>query len=119
MTQNSHTRGTFPDRCPIHQPRLGTRGCQFTAYKHPSRSAPLYPPQGTMSSRRNTQDTLVEELIDDHFEESVSELPVTFHPPLYLQRRLWVLNILRAESVAQASKADLYRCHIITMSSSQ
>ncbi|KAF8627073.1 hypothetical protein AX17_006412 [Amanita inopinata Kibby_2008] len=33
--------------------------------------------------------------------ESEGELDVTFQPPLYLQRRLWILNILRAESVTK------------------
>lgn len=31
------------------------------------------------------------------------ELKVTFLPELYLQRRIWVLNILRKESVTKVS----------------
>lgn len=103
-------RSTFRD-WPLHQPGLGPRGLHSTSYKR-SPLVPLDPPQDIMNTRRNTEDTLVDELTHD----PESELSVTFYPPLYLQRRLWVLNILRAESVAQASsRVDLYRCRIGTM----
>jgi hypothetical protein len=46
------------------------------------------------------QDTLIGDVQD--------QLKVTFNPALYIQRRLWALNILREESVTQASlKATL------------
>ncbi|KAK2460298.1 hypothetical protein APHAL10511_007687 [Amanita phalloides] len=46
-------------------------------------------------SRRDTEDTLVEEAIHNvaDYYNPESELPVTFHPPLYLQRRLWILDV--------------------------
>lgn len=31
----------------------------------------------------------------------VQELPVTFHPALYLQRRGWVLDIMRRENITE------------------
>ena len=102
-------RSTFRD-WPLHQPGLGPRGPHSAAYKR-SPLVPLYPPQDIMNTRRNTEDTLVDEPTHDNLDPE-SELPVTFYPPLYLQRRLWVLDILRAESVAQASRVDLYRSRI-------
>ena len=30
-------------------------------------------------------------------------LKVTFFPPLYLQRRIWVLNVLRREDITSVS----------------
>ncbi|TFK74176.1 hypothetical protein BDN72DRAFT_833905 [Pluteus cervinus] len=40
-------------------------------------------------------DTKVEE------EEQEKELTVTFNPPLFIQRRIWVLDILRAENITK------------------
>ncbi|KAF8631373.1 hypothetical protein AX15_002429 [Amanita polypyramis BW_CC] len=56
-----------------------------------------------MYRRRSTQDALIEETIYEDPDDlgPADELKVTFYPPLYLQRRLWVLNIVRSESVAQ------------------
>ena len=33
------------------------------------------------------------------------ELRVTFYPDLFLQRRIWVLNILRRESITRVRRA--------------
>jgi hypothetical protein len=41
--------------------------------------------------------TIVEE--NDH-----DELKVSFYPPLFLQRRMWILEILRAESVTKVRR---------------
>ncbi|KAG5647338.1 hypothetical protein DXG03_000406 [Asterophora parasitica] len=41
--------------------------------------------------------TMLESIQDDCAEE----LKVTFHPPLFLQRRIWALDILRAENVTK------------------
>lgn len=44
------------------------------------------------------KDTSTETIIE---ESDYDELNVTFYPPLYLQRRMWILEILRAESVTK------------------
>lgn len=33
------------------------------------------------------------------FDIPAQEVRVTFHPPLFLQRRIWILDILRRENV--------------------
>ena len=38
-----------------------------------------------------------------------AELKVTFFPPLYLQRRIWVLDILRREHVSEVSTSCLVK----------
>ncbi|KIL67695.1 hypothetical protein M378DRAFT_177366 [Amanita muscaria Koide BX008] len=55
-------------------------------------------------SRRDTEDTLINESIHVDDLDPEQELKVTFYPPLYVQRRLWVLNFLRTGSIAQASR---------------
>lgn len=32
-------------------------------------------------------------------EDGDHELKVTFHPPLYLQRKIWVLDVMRREGI--------------------
>jgi small RNA 2'-O-methyltransferase len=48
---------------------------------------------------RLNSDTATETILEesDHDEE----LKVTFYPPLVLQRRMWILDILRAENVTK------------------
>ena len=37
-------------------------------------------------------------------DDCTQELKVTFSPELYLQRRIWILNVLRQESVSRVSQ---------------
>ena len=45
------------------------------------------------------------EVVADSETEDQQELEVTFFPELYLQRRIWILNILRRDSITDVSKA--------------
>ena len=46
-------------------------------------------------------DTILEE-DRDH------ELKVTFHPPLYLQRKIWILDVMRREGVVDVGSVLPY-----------
>jgi len=48
-----------------------------------------------LNSDTATETILEEDNNDDH------ELKVIFYPPLVLQRRMWILDILRAENVTK------------------
>ena len=45
----------------------------------------------------------------------VQELPVTFHPALYLQRRGWVLDIMRRENITDVRDRSLHPPHTVEL----
>ncbi|THV07241.1 hypothetical protein K435DRAFT_742234 [Dendrothele bispora CBS 962.96] len=51
------------------------------------------------NSGRTSSKLSVELVLDPDEDEVVEELKVTFVPPLYLQRRIWILDVLRRESI--------------------
>ncbi|KAF5340920.1 hypothetical protein D9758_012173 [Tetrapyrgos nigripes] len=53
----------------------------------------------TASSGRTFSKLNIELEPDPDYEPVIEELKVTFVPPLYLQRRIWILDVLRRESI--------------------
>jgi len=41
-------------------------------------------------------------------DEDAGELKVTFFPPLFLQRRIWILDVMRAENVTKVGAEARY-----------
>lgn len=48
----------------------------------------------------------LEELISQASLEDAKELSVSFHPPLYQQRRIWILDYFRRENITQVKYAS-------------
>ena len=43
----------------------------------------------------------------------VDELTVTFNPPLYLQRRAWIFEVMRRERVVSVRNLCIYHCIVL------
>lgn len=46
-------------------------------------------------------------------DEYAGELKVTFYPQLYLQRRIWILDVMRAEKVTRVEGFDIIKLSAI------